>query len=224
MLSQLIARQAELADTWSLIMTKPKGYVYTAGDYTELELDYPPSGGRRWFSLSSAPYEENLSITFRLPNPHSSFKRRLMELNPGDQLQLAPAMGNFNLPKMPQPVLLIAIGMGATPYRSIISQLIHAKQLPNWDIKLLHAAAAGDFLFKPVFSKLKNNYQQINPSKVRLSTEKIAELVSDAAKRMVYLAGPEVVTEKLHDQLLAAGWPRSALRLSFFPGYKGYSD
>lgn len=224
MLSRLVARRPELSDTWSVFLAKPPGFAYTAGDYTELELDYPPRGGRRWFSLSSAPHEEQLRITFRLPQPHTAFKDRLMKLQPGDQVQLAPAMGNFNLPRQPRPVLLVAAGVGATPYRSIISQLDKDNRLRDWDLTLLHAAAAGDYLFEDVFGRLGQRYLQVDPAQTRLDAAEIGRLVPDAADRMIYFAGPEPLAAVWHDQFLTAGFPRARLRLSYFPGYKGIKD
>jgi len=219
MLSRLIERRPELDDTWSIYLTKPSGFIYTAGDYTELELEYPPAGGRRWFSLSSAPFEEHLRITFRLPEPHSEFKSQLMKLEPGGEVQLAPAMGNFNLPKTVRPVLLIALGIGVTPYRSMISQLNNDGRLRNWDIKLLHAAASHDRLFGGDFAPLKENYLAVNPSRVRLDQARILKLVADVHARIIFFAGPQTTILPLYDEFLASDWPRPQLRLSYFEGY-----
>src|SRR5690606_15892755 len=116
MLSRLIERRPEIPGVWTIVLEKPLGFKHVAGDYTELELDYGGGGGRRWFSLSSAPDEEYLTITFKLPEPHSRFKAELMKLTPGDNLQISPPMGNFNLPLNPKPVLFVAIGIGVTPF------------------------------------------------------------------------------------------------------------
>ena len=218
MLSQLVERHEELPGIWTIRFTKPAGFNYTPGDYTELELDYPPNGGRRWFSLSSAPREKHLSITFRLPDPHSRFKQHLMRLKPGDKLQIAPPMGNFNLPLSPAKTLFVAVGIGATPFRSMVLELTRKDQLKNWDIKLLNTTRPEEILFSDVFSRLKTNWIKSGAG-VKLSPAMIENHVPDFKQRLIFLAGPEVVADKLHSDL-AQIMPKSQLKLSYFPGYK----
>lgn len=218
MLSHLIERSEEMPGIWTIKFTKPASYRYTPGDYTELELDYPPNGGRRWFSLSSAPHESHLSVTFRLPDPHSQFKKHLMQLKPGDKLQIAPPMGNFNPPLDPAKTLFIAVGIGATPFRSMVLELTRNNQLKSWDIKLLNSTRPNETLFSDVFSALETNWIKLS-TKTRLSSKLIEAHVPDFKQRLIFLAGPEVVTDKLHSEL-AKIMPKSQLRLSYFPGYK----
>lgn len=222
MQSRLIERSAESPGVWSVYFAKPAGFVYTAGDYTELELDYPPVGGRRWFSLSSAPSERDLRITFRLPDPHSRFKSHLMRLEPGDSVAIAPAMGNFNLPVQPAKVLFVAAGIGVTPFRSMVAELTNKQRLADWDIKMLHTAKVGEKLFEPEFSRLGRDRQMLPPSQ-KLTAQLIKHQVSDYASRIIYLAGPETVTSPLHAEM-AKTMPASRLRLSYFPNYQGLAD
>lgn len=218
MLSRLIERRPEIPGVWTIVLEKPSGFKHTAGDYTELELDYGGGGGRRWFSLSSAPDEEYLTITFKLPEPHSRFKAELMKLMPGDRLQISPPMGNFNLPPSPRPVLFVAIGIGVTPFRAIVRQLTLVGKLNLWDIRMLHAAKPKQFLFEDVFALL-GQARQKTGVRPRLDEQSVKQLVPDWQKRMIYLAGPEAVTSRIHHQLSRQMAP-SQLRLSYFPGYK----
>lgn len=218
MLSRLAERKEELPGVWSFLFDKPSGFDFTAGDYTELEIDYPPNGGRRWFSLSSSPGEERLQITFRLPKPHSEFKRRLIELKVGDTVNIAPPMGNFNLPLAPTKTLFVAVGIGVTPFRSMILDLTSKNKLKDWDIKMIHAARTDRFLFEGVFSRLGSNWIKTG-TKPKIAPSAIKNLVPDTEERLVFLAGPEPVMQNLHTQL-ANNVPPSQLRLSYFPGYK----
>ncbi|SFU13877.1 ferredoxin--NADP reductase [Arthrobacter sp. ov118] len=106
---------------------------FTAGQYLELHL--PPdqagdrqAGGRqagkgdgkgirRVFSLTSAPGAPLLTIGVGTAEPVSSAKRSLLGLVPGDRLSATTVGGDFVLPRNPStPVLLIAAGIGITPY------------------------------------------------------------------------------------------------------------
>jgi ferredoxin-NADP reductase len=95
-----------------------------------LELHLPPdtAGGnrtrkgdgkgiRRVFSLTSAPGAPLLTIGVGTAEPVSSAKRSLLALAPGDEISSTTINGDFLLPRNPAtPVLLIAAGIGITPY------------------------------------------------------------------------------------------------------------
>ena len=71
---------------------------YTAGQFTELTLphDQPDERGiKRWFTLSSSPTQELVSITTRYAgdDKSSSFKKTLFALEPGAEVSMAEAMG-----------------------------------------------------------------------------------------------------------------------------------
>jgi len=77
---------------------------YTAGQFTELTIPHkrPDERGlKRWFTLSSSPTSELLSITTKFNNDKSSsFKKALFGLKPGAELTMAEPMGDFVLPKL----------------------------------------------------------------------------------------------------------------------------
>ncbi len=91
-----------------------------------LELHLPPDkaagkgdgkGIRRVFSLTSAPDAPVLTIGVGTAEPVSSAKQSLLALAPGDTLTATTVGGDFILPRDPAtPVLLIAAGIGITPY------------------------------------------------------------------------------------------------------------
>jgi glycine betaine catabolism B len=101
---------------------------FTAGQYLELHL--PPDkaedrqagkgdgkGIRRVFSLTSAPGAPLLTIGVGTAEPVSTAKRSLLALVPGERLSATTVGGDFVLPRSPStPVLLIAAGIGITPY------------------------------------------------------------------------------------------------------------
>src|SRR5579862_735458 len=91
--------------------------TYTAGQYIELTLphDRPDDRGiKRWFTLSSAPGGDLVSITTKFAGEKSStFKRSLFGLSPGAELHMSEASGDFVLPKDSSiPLVLVAGGIG----------------------------------------------------------------------------------------------------------------
>src|SRR4051794_22272390 len=105
---------------------------YTAGQFTELTLthDNPDDRGlKRWFTLSSAPGGELVSITTRRSHDKgSTFKKTLWSMEAGHEVDLAEAMGDFVLPKLIQtPLILVAGGIGVTPFHSMAAWLADSK-------------------------------------------------------------------------------------------------
>jgi ferredoxin-NADP reductase len=97
---------------------------FRPGQYVEMSLPHRKTdarGGRRVFSIASAPDSPVVSIGLKTPTPGSSFKAALQTLEPGTTVRATTVGGDFLLPSDPAaPVLLAAGGIGITPF---ISQL-----------------------------------------------------------------------------------------------------
>jgi ferredoxin-NADP reductase len=97
---------------------------FVAGQYIELSLPHRGAdsrGMRRVFSIIGQPNDSQLSIATRLPKKHSSFKRALMAMKPGQILYGTRIAGDFVLPAdISTPIVCIAGGIGITPYISFL--------------------------------------------------------------------------------------------------------
>lgn len=93
---------------------------FLPGQYMELDLPHAESDGkgrRRVFSLTSAPGSGTVKFGVRTSEPLSAAKKALLALKPGDHVTATSVGGDFVLPRDPgTPVLLIAAGIGITPY------------------------------------------------------------------------------------------------------------
>ncbi len=135
----------------------PKPVRYTAGQFIELTLphDQPDERGiKHWFTLSSSPIEELLSITTKFDPVHSStFKQTLFSLKPKQVVAMADPMGDFVLPKdKSRPLIFIAGGMGITPMRSMIKWLDDTQE--HRIIHLIYGVSEpSQFIFRELFAK-----------------------------------------------------------------------
>lgn len=95
----------------------------------ELPHENPDGKGtKRWFTISSAPFEGIMQITTRMTD--SSFKQALATLPEGGHLDLlGPAIGRFTWQDTEKPVVFVAGGIGVTAFHSILRQRAH-DQLP----------------------------------------------------------------------------------------------
>jgi ferredoxin-NADP reductase len=223
--------QLESENIWTFYLKPDRPLDYTAGQFIELTLKHhsPDSRGeKRWFTLSSAPSDEFLTITTRINQvKSSSFKKALTRLVPGQELTMSEPMGDFVLPKLIQtPLVFVAGGIGITPYHSILNWLIgtHAKR----PIQLIYGVRnEDDIIFQDTFREAGQHVSVVveSPSSAwggergSLSAELILGLTKPTADSLIYVAGPEPMTEALEKALLKRGVSKHQLVLDFFPNY-----
>lgn len=115
--------QKTLCDgTTAFYFQKPKDFEFEAGQFVNCCLLNPnetdTKGHTRALSIASAPYEPNLMVATRLRD--TAFKRTLHSLPVGAELLLQGPYGSMTLPNTPRPAVLLAGGIGITPFRSQI--------------------------------------------------------------------------------------------------------
>src|SRR3989344_7842471 len=123
--AKLVGNKSVAENTYELTfeIVEP-GFSFTAGQYVWVILpkyDYDdPKGERRAFSICSSPANGNkISIVFR--NSDSSYKKTLLKLPVGSEVNISGPFGTLALPQSPTvPVVFIAGGVGIAPYLSLI--------------------------------------------------------------------------------------------------------
>lgn len=205
---------------------------YVPGQFTELFLPHKPKdkrGTKRWFTLSSSPYEDMLAITTKFAAENgSSFKAKLASLMPGDDVFLAYPMGDFVLPKdTTRPLVLVAGGIGVTPFRSMIKSLdISGEQR---DVTLIYAANSPTELaftdlfrhhllkFIPIVKEADKGWMGQTGT---LDAAKILEFAPDK-QALFYISGPDPMVKALKAGLKSGGVAGKNIVTDYFPGYAG---
>lgn len=208
---------------------KPMRFV--AGQFTELYLPHPNTdsrGDKHWFTISSIPADNLVSITSKFaPERSSTFKQTLWGLQPGAEVTLAEPMGDFVLPKDPSiPILYAACGIGVTPVHSMVKQLQHDHQ--KRDITLLYGVRnSEDLAFSNVFETANIAYKPIvkQPDESWtgdigvLDSARILDELCNKKDALVFLSGPEFWAEQTLAELTKAGIPTELLITDYFHGY-----
>ncbi|MDQ5972218.1 MAG: glycine betaine catabolism [Patescibacteria group bacterium] len=215
-----LVRTEPVAQNIQSFLFKPTAAVgYTAGQFIQMTLPHhnPDDRGiKRWFTLSSSPTQELLSITTKFAgDASSSFKKELFSLQPGDSVEINSPEGDFVLPSDPGTELLfVAGGMGITPYHSMVQWLADSGEKRN--ITLLYGVQTKEELaFTELFTSYGVNFKPLIGE--RLTTDMI---MKEAAGKLVYVSGPEPMVEALNDSLIAGGLPDERLKTDYFPGYQ----
>jgi ferredoxin-NADP reductase len=224
--------QAVAANIRTFYFRPERPVHYTAGQFIELTLKHPrpdDRGIKRWFTLSSAPTEELVSVTtkFAGTDKSSSFKKALFKLQPAHELQMSEPMGDFVLPKLIQtPLVFVAGGIGITPFHSMLSWLADTKE--TRPIRLLYGVHnEEEIIFQETFDRTGQHATIVvgKPSAAwggergYLNAELILGLEKPSEDTLVYVSGPEPMDEGLEKDLHKAGLKKSQLVLDFFPNY-----
>ncbi|MEP6562137.1 MAG: FAD-binding oxidoreductase, partial [Nakamurella sp.] len=219
--------------TVEFVFRPQRSLRFAPGQYLELTVPHrsvDSRGTRRVFSISSAPESSGaVKIGVKMAEKGSSFKRALAELDVGGTVQATGISGDFQLPRnQRRPVLLIAGGIGITPF---ISQLAAMDTQGLRDAVLIYAA--GDPAEIGYLEALQQSAARIvvvtataadhlpgsfeNVIAQRLDREMLARLVGDIPERNVYISGPPAFV----NQLGAAAKSLKARHVSkdYFSGY-----
>lgn len=212
---------------------------FIPGQYMELDLPHAKSDGkgrRRVFSLTSAPASGTVKFGVRTAKPLSAAKKVLLALKPGDQVTATSVGGDFVLPRNPRtPVLLIAAGIGITPYLAHLASgaaknrdvvlLLLARNAEEIAYKgELHTSGAriiarlADGSIPPSF--ITNANHEIPGSAAasgRLDAASLIALVPDIAERAVYVSGSPASVASLRRAARKAGARR--VHVDSFSGY-----
>jgi ferredoxin-NADP reductase len=132
-MSRLTERHEVAENTMAFQFEKPAGWTFKAGQFVDITLLNPPEtdaeGNTRGFSISSAPHEPTIMVTTRLRD--TAFKRVLKIVPLNSEVKIEGPFGNLTLHNnAKRPAILLAGGIGITPFRSIV---VHAakEQMPH---------------------------------------------------------------------------------------------
>ncbi len=205
---------------------------FTAGQFIEMFLPHenPDERGiKHWFTLSSSPDDDLISVTTKYSGDKAStFKKTMFALKPGDEVKIVEPMGDFVLPRDASiPLVFIAGGIGLTPFHSIIEHLKATHEDRQIQI-ILAFSQEKDIIFEDLFKSYAKELKIIlaNPNPGwqgptgQLSAEKILELSGgyDKAKKY-YISGPEPMVEELEKDMHEHNVDKTQLVLDFFPNY-----
>lgn len=223
------------ADTYDFIFPLKKQLSFLPGQYMELTLAHPNGddrGNRRYFTLASSPTENNVRFGIKFYNPSSSYKKTLLNITKDDTVVASQIAGNFTLPENTQTKLvLMAGGIGITPFRSMIKYLIDRNE--RRDIVIFYSNKyESEIVYKNIFDEariklnIKTIYTLTDTTQVpadwsgkvgRINPAMIKEEIPDFAERIFYLSGPHSMVTGFEDVLVQMGVTK--IKTDFFPGF-----
>ncbi len=223
----LIQRKPEVPGVESFIFKPTEPLVWKAGQYLHYVLHHEPTDNRgsdRWFTVSSAPYEKNVTITTRRASEKgSSFKEALFGMNVGEEIEISSVEGEFTIEDPSAEYVFIAGGIGVTPYHSILKEA--DKNGTKLKVTLIFSNRDDQVPFKAELEGFAKNNPDLRIHYVtapdRIDDSRIASIVTDLKKPIFYISGPAPMVFSLSETLEKMGIEKEHIKLDDFPGYEG---
>jgi ferredoxin-NADP reductase len=223
------------AGTMAFHFEKPAGFAFKAGQAVDVVLTALGEGqeGRHAFSLVSAPHEDELVIATRMRD--SAYKKALSALSEGQSVLLDGPFGSLTLGKnTDRPAVLIAGGIGVTPFMSMIRDaahegskrrivLLYSNRRPE-DAAFLSElqkleATAPSLQVIATMTQMENSSQSWDGERGQLDAERLKRLTGTLFGAIYYVAGPPGMVQALRSGLNGIGVDDDDIRSEDFFGY-----
>jgi len=158
----LVEKKQEVNDIFSFIFKSKDKVDFKAGQHGIFFVKHVKiQKASRSFSIATTPDEKNIMISMRISENPSEFKKALRDMKPGESVIMRGPVGSFYF-KEKKPVLLIAGGIGITPYRALIKDNIGSEEGLLQTIRLLYSDSKGDFIYKEELDEMhQGNYVEV---------------------------------------------------------------
>ncbi len=242
--AKLVGRTEIAAATMAFRFERPRDWAFKAGQFVDITLFNPPEtdaeGNVRGFSIASAPYEDTIMVATRMRN--TACKRVLRTMPLQTEVQIEGPFGDLALHNNARkPAILLAGGIGITPFHSIVLRAAH-EELPH-RIVLFHSNNRPEdapfleelrqlekqnpnYKYVPTMTAMEQSQRQwpgetgiIGPE--MLSRHLKAAVPSDPqiADAIYYIAGPPGMVAAMRKMLVDWGADEDNIRTEEFAGY-----
>ncbi|MFA6158802.1 MAG: FAD-binding oxidoreductase [Candidatus Paceibacterota bacterium] len=218
----------ETEDVSTLDLEIPEGELpaYTPGQY--LTVYFPESGTPegKAYTISSAPSEKRFSLSVKAMG---EFSHRLVSMRPGDTVTASLPYGYFYSESQDAPLVMIAGGIGVSPFRSMIVDIMGKN--PARRLLLLYSGRTlSSMAFKGTFDELSRRNptfqvrffvtreEPVTPdvSVGRINGRRILEVAGDTAQAEFLICGSIPFARDLWRELKSLGVPEENMYTEAF--------
>ncbi len=149
----------EISDIYTFIFRSDKRINWKPGQHGVFTITHDKiKKPTRAFSIASTAEDEYIEISTRIGEKPSEFKQALMNLKSGMKMSMRGPIGGFYVHDS-RPTLLIAGGIGITPFKSIVKYSNGSSRIVPEKLHLLYIDSKEEFIYQNDFNKAAENNQ-----------------------------------------------------------------
>lgn len=216
-----LEKRKEAEDVYSFLFQKDPEVTWNAGQHGLFRITHRKvKTAILPFTVASAPSEPVIQITTKIRPESGDFKKALLELEPGMKAQLSGPVGPFRL-HGDSPALLIAGGIGITPFRAMLKQLEAEGGRGRQPIRLLYMDSGKTHIFQDELNEISGRG---TAEIVYLDTrdglqQEIGRFVSQYDNAKYYIAGPKSMIQDVAAHLQSKAVTKKNILKDEFFGY-----
>ena len=220
-----IIRVSEIAEgTVEMVLRRPEKFSFEAGQYAQVAVAHlaygDPKGASRVFSMASPPTDKR-SVSFAFRNTGSGMKRTIAEAGKGMKMILEGPYGFYTFPKsVDRPLVLVAGGIGITPYMSMIR---FAREMRS-PLRIALVYANANRRRAAYLSELKETARERKEFSLhevygKLNRRVLADIAAEHENAKWHIAGPPGMVEYARSELIGAAVDEESIYAESFTGY-----
>ncbi|SFK04722.1 NAD(P)H-flavin reductase [Halobacillus dabanensis] len=212
----------ETEDVYTFLFQKENDLNWKAGQHGLFTITHKKIKNKtRPFTVASAPAEGVVRISTRISEKPSEFKQAMLELKQGMTINMTGPLGSFN-PEDNKPSLLIAGGIGITPFRSILKQIELEEKGIKKPMQLLYLDSNKSFIFKDELDAIANHpliSVTYLDSRDGLYQEIDTFTTLNEGDGQYFIAGSKSMVKSISDFLKSNQVPKKNIKKDAFYGY-----
>ena len=202
-------KKQEAENIWSFIFSKPEGLTFQAGQFLQLFVPHENPDDRgieRYFTVAASPTEDFLMITTKIVQGSSTFKKALLSSLIGATFEAVEPDGSFVLPEKITTCILIAGGIGITPFLSMLKAM---KNENGYKVDFYYCVKnRSEAVFLGAIENVLPEVRVIpfySDSQGYITSEEIEKLSGGLRDKDIFFCAPPVMMRSLKKQLSAKG-------------------
>lgn len=219
----LLESRKEAEDIYTFLFEKDDDLVWKAGQHGLFTIAHKKiKNGTRPFTIASSPGENTVRVTTRISGNPSDFKKAMLELKKGTAIRMSGPAGSFHL-EGNRPSLLIAGGIGITPFRSMLKQLEAEGKKDAQHIHLIYQDSEKSYILKDELDEIAASTSASiayvdSREVVRAEIDKFA--AANGSNGEYFIAGPTSMVDSLSDYMRSKGISKRNIKKDSFYGYQ----
>jgi ferredoxin-NADP reductase len=184
------------------------------------------------FSIVNSPNQKGvLALATRLRLDESLFKRTINDAKIGDEVEIGKIAGGFVLPDdTDKPIVLIALGIGITPYRSMLRWAMEANK--PYRFTLIYSDDNKESMaFLDELQQMEKDHDNLElvciitkdenwqGEKRHVNGELLKDYLDDINNCLYYISGPPKAVTAVAESLEQARIPSDNIKTDSFSGY-----